>query len=51
MQIWDLVNLFMGGLPDEYSFLRIYGVLFVLYIFISMFKLFIDVIKNLFKGW
>ena len=47
--LWNLVNLFLGGLPDEYSFLKIYGILFILYIFISLFKMFIDVIKSLLR--
>lgn len=45
----DLVNLFFGSLPEEFEFLKIYGYLFVLYIFISIFKLFIDVIKDMIR--
>lgn len=48
--LWDIVNQFMGSLPDEFSFLKAFGVLFVLYILISLFKLFIDVIKSIMKG-
>jgi len=44
--LWDLVNLFLGGLPPEFHFLKAFGVLFVMYIFLSIFKLFIDVIRS-----
>lgn len=44
--LYDLVNLIMGSLPDEFKFLYIFGMLFILYIFIGLFKLFIDVIKE-----
>lgn len=48
--LWELVNNFMGSLPDEFSFLKAFGVLFILYIFISLFKIFIDVTKQIFRG-
>ena len=38
--LWDLVNLFMGSIPEEFQFLLAFGVLFVLYILIMLFKLF-----------
>ena len=44
--LWDLVTQFMGSVPESFEFLYAFGVLFVLYIFISMFKLFIDLIKD-----
>lgn len=48
--LWNLVTLFMGSIPNEFEFLYAFGVLFVLYIFISLFKLFIDVIKSFMRG-
>lgn len=48
--LWDLVTYFMGSLPSDFEFLYIFGVLFVLYIFIGLFKLFIDVIKEFIGG-
>ena len=48
--LWELVNLFMGCLPEEFAFLKIFGVLFVMYIFLSLFKLFIDVIRSFLKS-
>lgn len=47
--LWHLVTLFMGSIPEQFEFLYAFGVLFVLYIFISLFKLFIDVIKDLLR--
>lgn len=47
--LWDLVNMFLGSLPEEFTFIKAFGVLFVLYIFLTLFKLFIDVIKSLLK--
>ena len=44
--LYDLVNLIMGSLPNEFRFMYIFGILFVLYIFLGMFKLFLDVIKE-----
>lgn len=49
--LWDLVTQFMGSLPNEFEFLYIFGVLFVLYIFLGIFKLFIDVIKSFIGGF
>lgn len=49
--LWDLVLLVMGSIPNEFEFLYIFGILFVLYIFIGMFKLFIDVIKSFIGGF
>lgn len=48
--LWDLVEMLLGGLPAEFHFLKAFGVLFVMYIFISLFKLFIDVIRSFIKG-
>lgn len=48
--IWDLVNLILTGIPDEFSFVKIFGVLFFLYIFVSIFKLFLDLIKDILRG-
>ena len=47
MDLNDLVNLIFGNLPEEFEFLKIFGYLFVLYIFLGLFKLFIDIIKEL----
>ena len=44
--LYDLVNLIMGSLPNEFRFMYIFGILFVLYIFLGMFKLFLDIIKE-----
>lgn len=44
--LYDLVNLIMGSLPNEFRFLYIFGILFILYIFLGLFKLFLDVIKE-----
>ena len=43
----DLVNTIFGNLPEEFEFLKIFGYLFVLYIFVGMFKLFLDFIKEM----
>lgn len=45
----DLVNTIFGSLPEEFEFLKIFGYFFVLYIFWSIFKLFIDVIKDMMR--
>lgn len=45
----DLVNSIFGSLPEEFQFLKIFGYIFILYIFWSMFKLFIDIIKDLMR--
>lgn len=44
----DLVNMIFGSLPEEFEFLKIFGYVFVLYIFIGIFKLFVDFIKGCF---
>ena len=44
--LYDIVNLIMGSLPNEFRFMYIFGILFVLYIFLGLFKLFVDVIKE-----
>ena len=48
--LWDIVNLFMGSLPEEFEFLKAFGVLFVLYIFITLYKIFYDFTKSFLKG-
>lgn len=48
--LWDLVNMFMGSIPEQYDFLKIFGVLFVLYIFIMIFNLIWQGILSLVKG-
>lgn len=42
----DLVNSIFGSLPEEFEFIKIFGYCFVLYIFVSLFKIFIDFIKS-----
>ena len=49
MVLNDLVNLIFGSLPPEFEFIKIFGYIFVLYIFWSIFKLFIDIIKDLMR--
>ena len=47
--MWSLVEFVMGSVPDEFKFLYIFGVVFILYIFLGMFKLFIDIMKDFTK--
>lgn len=47
MQLTNLVDLILGDLPEEFEFIKIFGYLFILYIFLGLFKLCIDVIKEL----
>lgn len=49
--LWDLVNMFMGSLPEEFEFLKIFGVLFVLYIFIMIFNMLWQATLNILKGF
>lgn len=42
----DLVNTLCGSIPEEFEFLKIFVYGFIFYIFLSMFKLFIDVCKS-----
>lgn len=44
--LMDLVYLIMGSLPDEFKFMYIFGIIFILYIFLGLFKIFIDIIKD-----
>ena len=46
----DLVYQFMGELPSDLRFLYAFGVIFVLFIFLKMFTMFIDVIKDYLKS-
>lgn len=48
--IWDLVDLILPNIPEEFTFIKFYCVLFVLYIFICILKGFIDVLKSYLKG-
>lgn len=48
--LWDLVTLFMGSLPEEFTFLYIFGVMFVLYIAISLFKFFLELMLDYCKS-
>lgn len=47
--VLDLVKMILGELPEELEFLYAFGVMFVLYIFITLFKMFIDVTKDLMR--
>lgn len=47
--LWDLVELFLGSLPTEFSFLKIFGVLFFLYLFFGLLKVFFDFMKDVFR--
>lgn len=47
--LWNLVNLFMGSLPQEFEFMKIFGILFIMYIFIRIFNMFIEVIKEMMR--
>lgn len=49
--LWDLVNILFGGIPEEFEFIKIFGILFVMYIFLGLFKLFVDVIRSFMKGF
>lgn len=44
--LYDLVLLIMGSLPEEFRFMYIFGMLFILYIFIGLFKFCIDILKD-----
>ena len=44
--LYDLVLLIMGSLPEEFKFMYIFGMIFILYIFVGLFKIFIDIIKD-----
>lgn len=48
--LWDLVNSFLGSLPEQYDFIKIFGVLFILYIFIMIFNLIWQGILSVIKG-
>lgn len=48
--MWSLVELVVGEIPQQYDFLKIFGFIFELYIFISIFKLFIDIIKDMLRS-
>lgn len=48
--LWDLVNLMFGGIPEQFEFVKIFGIFFVMYIFLSLFKLFIDVIRSFMRS-
>lgn len=47
--VLDLVHMILGELPPQLEFLYAFGVMFVLYIFISIFKMFIDVTKDIMR--
>lgn len=48
--LWTIVNLIMGSLPEEFEFLKIFGVLFILYIAISLFKFFLELMFDFAKS-
>ena len=43
---WDLVTLVFGSIPQEFEFLYIFGALFVMYIFLGLFKFMLDILKD-----
>ena len=47
MDMNNLVNLIFGNLPEEFEFIKIFGYFIIMYIFLGLFKLFIDIIKEL----
>ena len=49
--LWEIVTSFMGSLPEEFQFMYIFGVIFVLYILISLFKFFIDLAFDFCKSF
>lgn len=49
--LYDLVSSFMGWLPENLQFLMAYGCIFVLYIFVKLFKIFIDIIRDFVRGY
>ena len=49
--LWDLVNLICGGLPEWMDFIKIFVVGFILYIFLQLLKLFLDVIKDFMRSF
>ena len=46
----DLVYSVLGELPNDLRFLYAFGVIFVMYIFLKMFVIFVDVIKDFLKS-
>lgn len=47
MNLNNLVDLFFGNLPEEFEFIKIFGYFIIIYIFLGLFKLFIDIIREL----
>lgn len=48
--LMDLVYLIMGSLPDEFKFMYIFGIIFILIIFLDLFKIFVDIIVDFVKS-
>lgn len=46
----DLVYMILGDLPQDLRFLYAFGCLFILYIFVKLFKIFIDIIRDFARG-
>lgn len=46
----DLVSTIFGVLPDDLRFLYAFGCIFVLYIFLKMFVIFVEIIRDYLGG-
>ena len=44
--VFDIVKMILGELPPQFEFLYSFGIVFVLYIFLKIFKLRYDKTKN-----
>lgn len=47
--VYDIVNMILGALPPQFEFVVAFGIIFVLYIFLKIFKLFIDVTRDILR--
>ena len=45
-----LVEMILGELPSDLRFLYAFGVIFVLYVFLKMLTIFLDIIRDLVGG-
>lgn len=48
--LWELVNSFLGSIPEEYDFIKIFGVLFIMYIVLQLFNMLYESIRQLLRG-
>lgn len=49
--VFDIVKMILGELPPQFEFVYSFGIVFVLYIFLKIFKLFIDFTLDLLRGY